>query len=787
MLKKLTIKTKLIAIIVATTFLVSLVIAVDSIMNVRALSDANIAEYRDKAYKAKEEELKNYVSVAMKSINSFYERTSKEKVKAEVEEELKKQTGFIFSIIQKQYDRYNGKIDTQKLKDMIRQTVSDTRYGQSGYFWINDLDAVIIDHPIKPQLNGKNLYDFKDKNGKQIFKEFAATAYKHGEGIVDYVWPKPGYDTPQPKVSFVKLFKPFNWVIGTGEYVSDVSSKMKEEALKTVAGMRYGKSGYFWINDMHPKMIMHPIKPALDGQDLSQMKDPNGTYLFNEMVKKAQTEHKGGLVKYVWPKPGHEKPQQKFSYVQLFEPWNWVIGTGVYVDDIESTIITMRKQTDSKINAIIIQMIIAVVIISLIISLIVSYISGKIIIEPIEKLNSAIKNLTDNKTSDNITIKIKKHSEDELGDVVDSFNGYLAKIEAGLKEDAIVIEDVKRVVEKVKDGILNEKIKASCHNGSLEELKVIFNQMLDIMADNICGDTRKVQLALEKFHNLDFTHRIPNPTGRTSQGLNSLADIINEMLVQNKKNGINLNNSAQTLLSNITLLNQSSNEAAASLEQTAAALEQVTSNISNNTENVINMSNYANELTKSANDGEKLANQTTVSMDQINEEVTAINEAISVIDQISFQTNILSLNAAVEAATAGEAGKGFAVVAQEVRNLASRSAEAANEIKTLVENATLKANDGKNIADKMIHGYHGLNENISKTLDLIKDVETASKEQQSGISQINDAVALLDQQTQQNASVANSAQDIANTTSSIADRIVQDADEKEFIGKESIN
>merc|ERR1711879_232219 len=136
--------------------------------------------------------------------------------------------------------------------------------------------------------------------------------------------------------------------------------------------------------------------------------------------------------------------------------------------------------------------------------------------------------------------------------------------------------------------------------------------------------------------------------------------------------------------------------------------------------------------------------------------------------------------------TAGEAGKGFAVVAQEVRNLASRSAEAAKEIKNLVENATIKANDGKQIADKMIKGYAGLNENISTTLELIDDVEAASKEQQSAISQINDAINMLDQQTQKNASVANETHEIANQTQNIANTIVNDTNEKEFEGKNSV-
>ena len=165
------------------------------------------------------------------------------------------------------------------------------------------------------------------------------------------------------------------------------------------------------------------------------------------------------------------------------------------------------------------------------------------------------------------------------------------------------------------------------------------------------------------------------------------------MLVENKSNGLTLENGSNILLSNVDKLNVSSNEAAASLEETAAALEQITSTIRNNTENIAKMSKYSNSVTKSASTGENLANKTTIAMDEMNVQVNLITEAISVIDQIAFQTNILSLNAAVEAATAGEAGKGFAVVAQEVRNLASRSAEAAKEIKNIVENAKHKADE----------------------------------------------------------------------------------------------
>jgi methyl-accepting chemotaxis protein len=173
-------------------------------------------------------------------------------------------------------------------------------------------------------------------------------------------------------------------------------------------------------------------------------------------------------------------------------------------------------------------------------------------------------------------------------------------------------------------------------------------------------------------------------------------------------------------------------------------------------------------------------------MDEITSQVNLINEAITVIDQIAFQTNILSLNAAVEAATAGEAGKGFAVVAAEVRNLASRSAEAAKEIKAIVENATSKANQGKTISNEMIKGYEELLENINKTTQTIGEIARASKEQEAGITQINDAVTTLDQQTQQNASIASLVRDIASEADTLSKRMVVDASSKEFNGKNEL-
>ena len=385
-------------------------------------------------------------------------------------------------------------------------------------------------------------------------------------------------------------------------------------------------------------------------------------------------------------------------------------------------------------------------------------------------------------------VELESDSFDEIGLMAKVVNENIQKAKKSIDEDRDIIEETISVLNEFEQGDLRQRINTSVDNPALNKLKDVLNQMADNLEDNIDS----ILDVLEQYSKYNYVPRVKTDglkehLLKLSNGVNSLGNATTQMLIDNKKSGLIMDGSSDVLLANVETLNQASNEAAASLEETAAALEEITGNVTSTTHKISEMSNLANQVTNSASEGQSLATKTTDAMDEINTQVTSINEAITIIDQIAFQTNILSLNAAVEAATAGEAGKGFAVVAQEVRNLANRSADAASEIKTLVENANVKANEGKNIADEMIKGYSGLNSNIDKTIELISDVSSASKEQETGIVQINDAINSLDQQTQKNASVASETRNIALSTSELAKDIVSKANEKEFEGKNSID
>ncbi|HJE03821.1 MAG TPA: methyl-accepting chemotaxis protein [Aliarcobacter thereius] len=351
------------------------------------------------------------------------------------------------------------------------------------------------------------------------------------------------------------------------------------------------------------------------------------------------------------------------------------------------------------------------------------------------------------------------------------------------KEELILINEAKFVMNQIKDGIYTKTISSICSNSSLEEFKDSVNFMIIETKKHFLN----INSILEKYTNYNYSDKLDisifpkeGEFRNLVDSINKLRYAINQMLLENSSNGLALQNSSKILLSNVDKLISSSEKTEISLKEASNVLNQITKNVNYTSKQTTEMSNLSNLVIKHSKDGLIFATKTTNAMEEINKKVIAINNSVDIIEQIAFQTNILSLNAAVEAASAGKAGLGFAIVAQEVRNLANKSTQAAVEIKSLIEEANIKTKEGNLISSEMIQGYKILNTSIDKTINSINTITSISEEQQLNILQINSVIDILGKQINTNTEVSSQANDVAIKTLNMANTIVETTNKKVF-------
>jgi len=418
-------------------FLVSMVFSVAYLVisDLQDRGDAERQAFRNATISDVKQNLKDLVDVAHETIDQNYSNLQDKKyLEKYYGNRLRTTIDAVDSILKRYHGlAMEGKISEAEAQKQSLAIIEQIRYdGVIGYIWVNDTAKPfpkMLMHPTVPALNGKVLNDPKYNSAlgtnKNLFQAFVEVCERQDEGFVDYLWPKP---TPQglipnvPKLSYVRLFKPWHWIVGTGIYIDDAKRDILNKITSDIKAMRYADgTGYFWINDTtrpYPRMVMHPTIPDLDGRILDDPKYDNALgkeqNLFAAFVDVTEKDGEG-YVDYLWPKPtsdGLTRKQPKLSYVKLHKPLGWIIGTGVYIDSVDETVARKKAQLDSQINALIWRIsIIAVFVIAIAVA--ISFAFANTLAKPIEHLTRIAENISLGKDLDKKIVETKR--KDEIG------------------------------------------------------------------------------------------------------------------------------------------------------------------------------------------------------------------------------------------------------------------------------------------------------------------------------------------------------------------------------------
>ncbi|MCG8689967.1 MAG: cache domain-containing protein [Minwuiales bacterium] len=458
-------------------------------------------------------------------------------------------------------------------------------------------------------------------------------------------------------------------------------------ALDAISAMRYDGSNYLWVNDMQPAMVMHPIKPALNGQDLGDFKDPSGLRLFQAFVDVVQAEGRG-FVPYLWPKPDHSDPVPKESFVVGFEPWGWIIGTGVYIDDLNA-IFWQRAFVIGGIILAIVAVISAV-----------SALIARGIIQPLQGMTQCMRDLAGGNLETTIPARDRRDEVGAMAAAVEVFKANAIDQRRLRKQQA---ETEKRAAEEKRQAML--------------DLADSFEASVKVVVDAVTTSSANMRT--------------------TAESMSSMAERTE---------------------SKATAAATASDHASTNVQTLASSAEELSSAISE-------ISRQVSISTQMTSEAATSARNTNAEVEGLVNAAAKIGEVIELISDIAAQTNLLALNATIEAARAGEAGKGFAVVASEVKNLASQTAKATEEIGAQVSGIQEATTD----ASKAIGAMGDV---INKIDEVASSIASAVEEQTAATQEIARSVQETSNGTQQVAANLAGVTDVAAETGNAASQVL---------------
>ncbi|MDF9620878.1 methyl-accepting chemotaxis protein [Pseudomonas entomophila] len=462
----------------------------------------------------------------------------------------------------------------------------------------------------------------------------------------------------------------------------------QQQALTAVRGLRYDQNDYFWINDLTPRMVMHPANPKLDGQDLSAIRDPDGFAVFNEMVALARSQG-AGPVDYRWPKPGASDPVAKTSYIQLFKPWGWIIGSGVYVDDVQAEF--ARQLRDASLLGLGIALLMTLLVVLI----------ARSIAQPLQEAVQAMGNIASGESD--LTRRLDTHGRDEITHLGEHFNRFNGKLQGVIGQLQGAAHALAESASHVGDNAGSAQARSAQQSLQMDQVATAVNEVTYAVHDV----AKHAEQAASEMRNAQ------QQVGHGQQAIHGSLQQIDRL--------------------------------SATIDQAVQVIRELASHS------------------------------------------TKIGGVLEVIRSIAEQTNLLALNAAIEAARAGEQGRGFAVVADEVRLLAQRTAQSTAEIQTMIEHlqgqseAAVKAIDTSSEASRQTveqareagTSLDAISQALGNLGALNASIASATLQQSHVVEEINRNVTETADLSQQTAEAARQSSDAGASLARLSEELEQ--------------
>lgn len=270
---------------------------------------------------------------------------SRSKLDTQIRKDIKERVHEAHKIATALYKKYKDTKSRAELETIIIEALRPSRFFNGrGYNYAITLNGVSKLSPITPQFEGKSMIEFKTKEGDYFIKKLIKIVKEKEEGFYDHEWSKPDRDGLFDKVSFVKKFEPFNWLIGTGDYIVDVEAQIKKNILEQIGKIRFGKEGYIFVVNFDGVVMMNMGSPSIIGKNIIDVKDDNGVRVAHEIIQLAKDPKWDGYFKYSWKRLTTEEAAPKIAYQKVIPEWQWYYGTGVYTDDVNRRIEAQKEE-----------------------------------------------------------------------------------------------------------------------------------------------------------------------------------------------------------------------------------------------------------------------------------------------------------------------------------------------------------------------------------------------------------------------------------------------------------